>query len=108
MSSSATTRGTTSRANRFRFDFGQTRAGRVMLGTAGARVPPLSDSKRCSEATLRPDPGPGTTPDRPARMVGPKPGCCAVALVNTMHITSSVFVNDDEPGLHHDFGVWLE
>jgi secondary thiamine-phosphate synthase enzyme len=29
-------------------------------------------------------------------------------LVNTMHITSSVFINDDERGLHHDFGVWLE
>ena len=25
-----------------------------------------------------------------------------------MHITASVFVNDDEAGLHHDFGVWLE
>ena len=25
-----------------------------------------------------------------------------------MHITSSVFINDDEHGLHHDFGVWLE
>ena len=25
-----------------------------------------------------------------------------------MHITASVFVNDDESGLHHDFGVWLE
>jgi secondary thiamine-phosphate synthase enzyme len=29
-------------------------------------------------------------------------------LVNTMHITSSVFINDDESGLHHDFEVWLE
>jgi secondary thiamine-phosphate synthase enzyme len=29
-------------------------------------------------------------------------------LVNTMHITASVFINDDEPGLHHDFDVWLE
>jgi len=29
-------------------------------------------------------------------------------LVNAMHITSSVFINDDEPGLHHDFEVWLE
>jgi secondary thiamine-phosphate synthase enzyme len=29
-------------------------------------------------------------------------------LVNTMHITSSVFINDDESGLHHDFGKWLE
>jgi len=31
-----------------------------------------------------------------------------LCLVNTMHITSSVFVNDDEHGLHHDFGKWLE
>ena len=31
-----------------------------------------------------------------------------IALINSMHITSSVFVNDDETGLHHDFGVWLE
>jgi secondary thiamine-phosphate synthase enzyme len=29
-------------------------------------------------------------------------------LVNAMHITSSVFINDDESGLHHDFEVWLE
>ncbi|OQA19588.1 MAG: hypothetical protein BWY64_00767 [bacterium ADurb.Bin363] len=29
-------------------------------------------------------------------------------LCNAMHITSSVFINDDEPGLHHDFEVWLE
>ena len=25
-----------------------------------------------------------------------------------MHITASVFINDDERGLHHDFGAWLE
>jgi secondary thiamine-phosphate synthase enzyme len=31
-----------------------------------------------------------------------------LVLVNTMHITASVFINDDERGLHHDFGVWLE
>src|SRR6476659_679702 len=31
-----------------------------------------------------------------------------MVLVNSMHITASVFVNDDEAGLHHDFGVWLE
>lgn len=31
-----------------------------------------------------------------------------LVLVNSMHITSSVFVNDDETGLHHDFEVWLE
>ncbi len=29
-------------------------------------------------------------------------------LVNAMHITSSVFINDDEPGLHHDYEQWLE
>ena len=29
-------------------------------------------------------------------------------LVNAMHITSSVFINDDESGLHNDFEVWLE
>lgn len=29
-------------------------------------------------------------------------------LVNPMHITASVFINDDEHGLHNDFGVWLE
>lgn len=31
-----------------------------------------------------------------------------LVLVNPMHITSSVFINDDESGLHHDFEVWLE
>lgn len=31
-----------------------------------------------------------------------------IVLVNAMHITASVFINDDEPGLHHDFEVWLE
>ena len=29
-------------------------------------------------------------------------------LVNAMHITASVFINDDEGGLHHDFEEWLE
>lgn len=29
-------------------------------------------------------------------------------LCNSMHISSSVFINDDEAGLHHDFEVWLE
>lgn len=29
-------------------------------------------------------------------------------LVNAMHITASVFINDDESGLHHDFETWLE
>lgn len=36
---------------------------------------------------------------------GIKEGIC---LVNAMHITSSVFVNDDESGLHHDFDKWLD
>jgi len=31
-----------------------------------------------------------------------------LALVNAMHITASVFINDDEPGLHGDFDRWLE
>jgi len=34
-----------------------------------------------------------------------KQGLC---LVNAMHITSSVFINDDEDGLHRDFSQWLE
>jgi len=29
-------------------------------------------------------------------------------LVNAMHITASVFINDDESGLHHDYEQWLE
>ena len=29
-------------------------------------------------------------------------------LVNAMHITASVFINDDEPGLHQDYDDWLE
>ena len=36
---------------------------------------------------------------------GVKEGLC---LVNAMHITASVFINDDESGLHHDFDLWLE
>jgi secondary thiamine-phosphate synthase enzyme len=31
-----------------------------------------------------------------------------LALVNAMHITASVFINDDEAGLHQDFSDWLE
>ncbi len=31
-----------------------------------------------------------------------------LCLVNPMHITASVFINDDERGLHHDFDKWLE
>ncbi|WP_321478239.1 secondary thiamine-phosphate synthase enzyme YjbQ [uncultured Paludibaculum sp.] len=36
---------------------------------------------------------------------GVREGLC---LVNAMHITASVFINDDESGLHHDYEVWLE
>ena len=31
-----------------------------------------------------------------------------LCLVNAMHITASVFINDDEHGLHHDYEKWLE
>ncbi len=31
-----------------------------------------------------------------------------LALVNAMHITASVFINDDESGLHQDYDAWLE
>jgi len=31
-----------------------------------------------------------------------------LVLVNAMHITASVFINDDESGLHHDYEAWLE
>ncbi len=31
-----------------------------------------------------------------------------LVLVNAMHITASVFINDDEPGLHEDYEAWLE
>ncbi len=36
---------------------------------------------------------------------GIREGLC---LVNAMHITASVFINDDEPGLHEDYKEWLE
>ena len=36
---------------------------------------------------------------------GVQEGLC---LVNAMHITASVFINDDEPGLHRDYRRWLE
>ena len=31
-----------------------------------------------------------------------------LVLANAMHITASVFINDDESGRHHDYGLWLE
>jgi secondary thiamine-phosphate synthase enzyme len=39
------------------------------------------------------------------RKSGVQEGLC---LVNAMHITASVFINDDEPGLHEDYKRWLE
>ena len=39
------------------------------------------------------------------RESGIQEGLC---LVNAMHITASVFINDDEPGLHRDYMKWLE
>ena len=39
------------------------------------------------------------------RKSGIQEGLC---LVNAMHITASVFINDDEPGLHQDYKDWLE
>ena len=46
--------------------------------------------------------------DRVAEAVaesGVREGLC---LVNAMHITASVFINDDEPGRHEDYKRWLE
>jgi secondary thiamine-phosphate synthase enzyme len=47
------------------------------------------------------------TPDVQAALAhsGVREGLC---LVNAMHITASVFINDDEPGLHRDYARWLE
>lgn len=47
------------------------------------------------------------TPDVEAALAdsGIKEG---LVLVNAMNITASVFINDDESGLHHDYEVWLE
>ena len=42
---------------------------------------------------------------RVVRESGVQEGLC---LVNAMHITASVFINDDEPGLHRDYKRWLE
>ena len=43
--------------------------------------------------------------EQAVRESGVKEGLC---LVNAMHITASVFINDDESGLHEDFKDWLE
>ena len=45
------------------------------------------------------------TVEEVVRRSGVAEGLC---LVNAMHITASVFINDDESGLHHDYEVWLE
>ena len=45
------------------------------------------------------------TVEEALRESGIREGMC---LVNAMHITASVFINDDEPGLHHDYKRWLE
>ena len=42
---------------------------------------------------------------RAVEQSGVREGLC---LVNAMHITASVFINDDERGLHHDYDKWLE
>jgi secondary thiamine-phosphate synthase enzyme len=48
-----------------------------------------------------------TTPrvEKAVEKSGVREGLC---LVNAMHITASVFINDDEPGLHEDYKRWLE
>ena len=43
--------------------------------------------------------------DEALRDSGVREGLC---LVNAMHITASVFINDDEPGLHRDYKRWLD
>ncbi len=43
--------------------------------------------------------------ERALQESGIQEGLC---LVNAMHITASVFINDDEPGLHQDYRRWLE
>ena len=43
--------------------------------------------------------------EKAVRESGVSEGLC---LVNAMHITASVFINDDEPGLHQDYKKWLE
>lgn len=43
--------------------------------------------------------------EKVVRESGVEEGFC---LVNAMHITASVFINDDEPGLHQDYDDWLE
>ena len=42
------------------------------------------------------------------RLVAESGVCEGLCLVNAMHITASVFINDDESGLHDDYEKWLE
>lgn len=42
------------------------------------------------------------------RLVTASNVCDGLVLVNAMHITASVFINDNEPGLHRDYDKWLE
>jgi len=57
-----------------------------------------------------------TTKRRELINITPEVNACIVesgikeglVLVNAMHITASVFINDDEPGLHADYEKWLE
>ena len=46
--------------------------------------------------------------DRVARAIRESGIVEGLCLVNAMHITASVFINDDEPGLHADYRRWLE
>ena len=46
-----------------------------------------------------------TAVETAVRESGIREGLC---LVNAMHITASVFINDDEPGLHEDYKRWLQ
>jgi secondary thiamine-phosphate synthase enzyme len=46
-----------------------------------------------------------STVEELVRKSGVREGLC---LVNAMHITASVFINDEEEGLKHDYDVWLE
>jgi secondary thiamine-phosphate synthase enzyme len=42
------------------------------------------------------------------RLVGESGVQEGLVLINAMHITASVFINDNESGLHHDYEIWLE
>ncbi len=59
----------------------------------------LNTSERCAIVNIT------STIEAELAKSGIKEGLC---LVNSMHITSSVFINDNEPGLHKDFLEWVE